>query len=408
MRARMPTMLARRYTLFYSPEQLRGFVEMVDPETNGGGRGVGSANEAGDGGSADVGLVLSADWEATLYGDDDADPSSPLPRLLFRRVLKVRRAKLSTPAERAVRLRQLAVGQVVEAVDGHSPLLAESALSPPPSALGDDGRLLDHVHSLLRGPEGSSLTLSVRDEASFLTSHLYATSALHAPPARVPEGSVKLQRSSVRTELAVWGTVVTTGRTGPRVGYMRVLDFNSRTLGEFRAVFKQLSGDRLPPPDVYVLDLRDNMGGLLTAGLGLCDLLLPKGSEIVTIVGMNGPLVTHRVEAASALLPPSTPLVVLVNEATASSSELVAGALRDNGRSVLAGAATFGKATIQAVVRLSDGSAVQLTIGRFRSPANSLVPLRGIEPDFAWERLAADEAAVKEIASILTMVLTKS
>jgi len=125
-----------------------------------------------------------------------------------------------------------------------------------------------------------------------------------------------------------------------RVAYVRVAEFNTKTVEELARVAARLR--RGTAPSVWVVDLRDNMGGLLSAGVRLCEAILPRGAPIVKLRGAEGPIPTVCAETREALLGPLRPngsngsndpplLLVLVNEQTASSAELAAAALRDSG-----------------------------------------------------------------------------
>jgi carboxyl-terminal processing protease len=145
------------------------------------------------------------------------------------------------------------------------------------------------------------------------------------------------------------------------------------------------------------LDLRGNMGGLLTAGIGLANLILPPGCLIATLEGSSGEVVTHYARNKRSIIPLDRPLIVVTDGLTASSSELAAAALSDNGRALLVGSTSFGKASIQAIVRLSDDSGLQLTIGKFRTLRDSIVSGRGIVPAITLSWLGPDEASVSQI-----------
>lgn len=155
----------------------------------------------------------------------------------------------------------------------------------------------------------------------------------------------------------------------PRIGYIRIFDnFGERTSDEFRAA---LASYRQPDQaiDGLILDLRYNRGGLLEAARDICDMLLEQGT-IVTTRGRHKRLVKEYVAASGVELPLDVPLVVLVDRLSASASEIVAAALQDNQRAVVAGQRTWGKGTVQNVINLEGGrSAIRLTIGSYHRPS---------------------------------------
>lgn len=164
------------------------------------------------------------------------------------------------------------------------------------------------------------------------------------------------------------------------MGYIRIKSFQEQTesfvakaLGELR----QQWGDR--PLEGLVLDLRGNPGGLLDQAVRVVDRFIAKG-EIVTTRGRGGKILDIQT-AHAAGTEPSYPLIVLVDERTASASEIVAGALQDHGRAVVMGTTTFGKGSVQNVVDLDHGHGLKLTVARYYTPSKRSIHGKGIEPD---------------------------
>jgi len=155
----------------------------------------------------------------------------------------------------------------------------------------------------------------------------------------------------------------------PRLGYIRIFDsFGERTADEFRealASYRQPEG-RI---DGLILDLRYNRGGLLEAARDVCDMLLDAG-DIVTTRGRHEQVLKKYVAQPGVELPNEVPIVVLVDRLSASASEIVAAALQDNHRAVVAGQRSWGKGTVQNVIKLEGGkSALRLTVGSYRRPS---------------------------------------
>jgi carboxyl-terminal processing protease len=155
----------------------------------------------------------------------------------------------------------------------------------------------------------------------------------------------------------------------PRIGYIRIFDnFGERTAAEFR---EALASYRQPtqPIDGLILDLRYNRGGLLEAAQEVCDMLLDHGM-IVTTRGRHDRLIKQYVAQPGTELPLELPIVVLVDRLSASASEIVAAALQDNHRAAIAGQRSWGKGTVQNVIRLEGGrSAIRLTVGSYHRPS---------------------------------------
>ncbi|KAG4146372.1 hypothetical protein ERO13_D05G153300v2 [Gossypium hirsutum] len=161
------------------------------------------------------------------------------------------------------------------------------------------------------------------------------------------------------------------------VGYMRLKEFNALARKDLVIAMKRLQD---MGASYFILDLRDNLGGLVQAGIEIAKLFLNKGETIIYTVGRD-PQYQKNVVADTAPLV-TLPVVVLVNNRTASASEIVASALHDNCRAVLVGERTFGKGLIQSVFELRDGSGVVVTVGQYVTPNHLDINGNGIEPDF--------------------------
>ena len=179
---------------------------------------------------------------------------------------------------------------------------------------------------------------------------------------------------------------------GQGIGYVRLREMNAlavRGVKEAVETLEERGASR------YVLDLRDNPGGLVPAGVGISELFLPEDSVVVSNQGRH----PSAQGVFSTAKPPRTsaPLVVLVNGRTASSSEILAAALHDNCRATLVGDRTFGKGLIQSVFELNDRSGMIITVGRYVSPAGTAIDELGIVPDFSY--MPSVEEAKKSIAA---------
>lgn len=159
------------------------------------------------------------------------------------------------------------------------------------------------------------------------------------------------------------------------------------------AVFTRGVGERVREgvagSSAVMLDLRGNPGGLLAEAVETASAFLADG-PVVTYDGNDAPPEVITVTSPG---DPRVPVVVLVDQGTASAAEVVAGSLRDRDRAVLVGSPTFGKGTVQEPVRLPDGSAVELTVGRYETPDGHNLEGTGVEPDVAAEESDAEERA---------------
>ena len=166
------------------------------------------------------------------------------------------------------------------------------------------------------------------------------------------------------------------------VGVLRVSTFNEQTTSGLKDSIKELEEGENPPIG-YVLDLRNNPGGLLTESVSVSDLFLEQG-EIVSIRGREKKDV-QVFSAKKGDLINKKPLVVLINEGSASASEIVAGALQDHDRAVIMGIKSFGKGSVQTIVPINDG-AIRLTIAKYYTPSGDSIQAVGIEPDVVVPR----------------------
>jgi carboxyl-terminal processing protease len=168
---------------------------------------------------------------------------------------------------------------------------------------------------------------------------------------------------------------------GADVGYIRVTQFNERTTDGLKQAINdlnsQLGADKIRG---YILDLRNNPGGLLDEAISVSETFLEKG-EIVSTRGRN-PGETERFNARHGAMIKGKPLIVLINGGSASASEIVAGALQDQKRATLIGTRSFGKGSVQTIIPLGGGNgALRLTTARYYTPSGHSIQATGITPD---------------------------
>lgn len=162
------------------------------------------------------------------------------------------------------------------------------------------------------------------------------------------------------------------------IGYIRIASFHERTASDLRKALDDVTA-KTKPMKGLVLDLRNDPGGLLSQAIEVSDMFLKSGI-IVSTRGRTKNMETKTMAKDNGR-EVSVPMVVLVNEGTASAAEIVAGALQDNGRALIMGTQTFGKASVQTVIPLEDGSALKLTTARYYTPSGRSIQAEGIKPD---------------------------
>jgi carboxyl-terminal processing protease len=240
---------------------------------------------------------------------------------------------------------------------------AKAGIRAGDSILAIDGKVttglkLDDVQDKLRGPAGTKVTLSIMREG------------MHDP----------LDFPIVRQVIAVEG--ITYKRQG-NVGYIKMPAFNEHTDSGLRSAVAELKKQIGPGLKGYILDLRDDGGGLLDQAIAVADDFLD-GGEIVSVRGRNKED-TQRFDAQRGDIADGKPIIVLMNGGSASASEIVAGALQDHHRARIAGTVSFGKGSVQTVIPLDDGKAgaLHLTTARYYTPSGRSIQTTGIVPDIS-------------------------
>lgn len=159
-----------------------------------------------------------------------------------------------------------------------------------------------------------------------------------------------------------------------KLGYIRMTQFNGNASQDVREAIRKLENQDVKG---YILDLRSNPGGLLQSSIEIARMWMDKGTIVSTVTRVGE---AERYEASRRPLT-NLPLVILVDGGSASASEILAGALQDNGRAILVGTKTFGKGLVQSVRELQDGSGVAVTIAKYLTPSGKDINKEGIVPD---------------------------
>ncbi|GAB4280810.1 MAG: S41 family peptidase [Coriobacteriia bacterium] len=219
---------------------------------------------------------------------------------------------------------------------------------------------LDDVVARIRGEEGTPVTLEIRREGE---EELIEVTIVRA----------RIEVPNIMTELLE-----------DDIGYMRLLTFNTHAARDIRNAVEDLSERGA---EGFILDLRDNPGGLLQSSVEVASLFVEEGL-IVRVEERDGHPEEHFATGRTVT---DAPLVVLVNENSASAAEIVAGALQDHGRAKLVGETTFGKGSVQTVEELSNGGAVKITTAHYLTPSGRSIHKVGLTPDVRVEMKPADQ-----------------
>lgn len=247
----------------------------------------------------------------------------------------VKTAMDGSPAEKT----GIRAGDVLVAVDGESVT----------------GEEFEEIGQKIRGTEGTYVDLTVlRDEE---------------------EREFVVERAELEVPVSSWALI-----PGTDVAHLRLSSFSENSAEKLEESITEAQG---VGAERFVLDLRDNPGGLVEQAEEVAALFLPAGSVVYTRKDANGNEEETSVPEDNE--PLDAPLVVLANEGSSSSAEIVAGALRDNGRAELVGETTFGTGTVLSEYPLSDGSAILLGIAEWLTPNGDSIRGTGIEPDVEIE-----------------------
>ena len=250
-------------------------------------------------------------------------------------VVRIVRPLPETPAEKA----GLQPNDLVIAVDG----------------VPTKDKSLEEVVREVRGPAGTTVVLTIQREDETETRDI----------------------AIVRQTIVVASVI---SKSSDEFGYVRLTNFGTKTTGELRDSIRNFTSEGA---DGLILDLRNNPGGLLTTAIDVASEFLDEGTLIATQRSRTEGDVTFNASGRGTAI--DLPLVVLINNGSASASEIVAGAVKDHGRGKLLGKTTFGKGSVQIPFDLSDRSVVRVTIAIWETPGGTHLTGQGIEPDFEIE-----------------------
>jgi len=176
---------------------------------------------------------------------------------------------------------------------------------------------------------------------------------------------------------------------GDDIGYIRVKTFSEQTASALKKQVKKLSDEAGDNLKGYIIDLRNNPGGLLDQAIAVSDAFLDRGAIVLTR-GRNANE-TQRSNARAGDLTQEKELIVLINGGSASASEIVAGALQDHKRATVVGTRSFGKGSVQTIIPLGSNGAIRLTTARYYTPSGRSIQAKGIDPDIVVEQELPDE-----------------
>ncbi|MBE2282930.1 MAG: S41 family peptidase [Prosthecobacter sp.] len=180
-----------------------------------------------------------------------------------------------------------------------------------------------------------------------------------------------------------------------KIGYMRISQFNAPTAGELATALDDLEAEGM---QAFVLDLRNNPGGLVDSAVAVCGEFLPEGTVVVTTEGrvasQNPP--PYRTPSRNGKEPRKYPIAVLINHGSASASELTAGALQDLKRAIVVGTTSFGKGSVQTILPMKNGAAMRLTTAKYYTPSHRTIHENGVEPNIVSALTTEEEMRISK------------
>jgi carboxyl-terminal processing protease len=230
---------------------------------------------------------------------------------------------------------------------------------------------LQDAINVLRGPAGAKVTLTL------------------LRPSTKEIKDYMLQRAEIKIQSVKGARLLDPELTGPfKIGYVRLVQFNEPTSDELSKVLDDLQKQGM---QALILDLRNNPGGLLNSAVDVCAQFLAPNTKVVSTQGRVASQQHDYSTSGAKRERPNFPMVVLINEGSASGAEIVAGALKDLHRAVLVGETTFGKGSVQNVMQLPDGSAVRFTTAKYYTPSKQVIQGNGVTPNIRVGMTAEQE-----------------
>ncbi len=229
------------------------------------------------------------------------------------------------------------------------------------------GLTLNEAVEKMRGPVNTDLTVTIRREGS------------EPFDLTITRDVIKIQ--SVRN------------RVEDSVGYIRITTFNQQTMPGLEQAISEIKAEAGSELQGYIIDLRNNPGGLLDQAVEVSDAFIEQG-EIVSTRGREVDD-SQRFNAKPGDLAEGLPMIVLINGGSASASEIVAGALQDHRRAIVMGTKSFGKGSVQTIIPLGLNGAMRLTTARYFTPSGRSIQALGIDPDILVEQVTVEQAEQK-------------
>ena len=236
---------------------------------------------------------------------------------------------------------------------------------------------IDEAVKKIRGPKGTEVKLTILREGAQSTQ------------------DISITRDTIEIESVIYE------KFEGGVGYLRIARFAEDTASEFDKAVSMIIADNIKG---IIVDVRNNPGGYLDRAVTMISRFVPKGDVVVWEKGRDGNMIPTKAEGGDSL--GDVPVIILINEGSASASEIMAGALRDIKKSLLIGKKSFGKGSVQKLEDFGDGSSLRITIAKWLTPSGQSIHEAGLDPDieveitnedYENERDPQKERAIEEI-----------
>lgn len=241
----------------------------------------------------------------------------------------------------------------------------------------------------------STINMSLTDAVNKLRGDVGTKVTIVVERTGQPPRKITLKRAVINIDSVQYSLLAEAGK---RIGYIKLKNFQENTDDDVLTAMAEFhkNGAKL---DGLILDLRNNPGGLLNISSEISDLFLSEG-VIVSTVGQRGRVI-DKTKARERGTEPDYPIVVLMNEGSASASEIVAGALAQNDRAIVAGRRSFGKGSVQTIFNLGDDAALKLTIAEYKPAGTESIQLVGVTPDIELVPATVDADAMNIVKDVL-------
>src|SRR6266699_2916803 len=239
---------------------------------------------------------------------------------------------------------------------------------------------LQDAINILRGPAGKNVTLTL------------------LCPSTKEIKDYTLERTEIKVQSVKGARLLDADLTGPfQIAYIRLIQFNEPTAEELSKALDELQKQGM---QALILDLRNNPGGLLNSAVDVCAQFLPPNTKVVSTQGRIASQQHDYSTSGVKKERPNFPMVLLVNQGSASGAEIVSGALKDLHRAILVGETTFGKGSVQNVMQLPDGSAVRFTTAKYYTPGKQVIQGNGVAPNIRVAMTAEQERALFALRNV--------